>query len=182
MELKDKRIDKLLREKGYQDPEVFYGPISIWLITFCGYIFAPALGLLLGLIMTPWILLLLPYFFIAYLTNAWHCCCFALVEGKCCVINPNWPFRKFEVIAFDDIESVSIDKQHPGWKSFFTLFGSNYIEIHTGNDKKRFYCAYLELDAYDENMTEKTIEDFQYALECAGIPVQMNLQYNQGAT
>ena len=117
-------------------------------------------------------------FFFAYLTNAWHCCCFALVEGKCCVINPNWPFRKFEVIAFDDIESVSIDEQHSGWKSFFTLFSSNYIEINTATGKGRFYCTYLQLDAFDENFTIQTIEDFQYALERSGIPVQMKLEYN----
>lgn len=105
-------------------------------------------------------------------------CCFALVEGKCCVINPNRPFRKFEVIKLNDIESVSIDKQRRGWSSFFTLFGSNYIEVKTASGKQRFYCAYLQLDAFDENFTKQTIEDFQYALERAGIRVQMNLEYN----
>lgn len=178
MELKDKRVDKILLQQGYKDAEVFYGPISIWLITFVGYLLAPALGLLIGLITNPWILLLLPYLFIAYLFNAWHSSSFAIAAGKCCIINPNWPFRKFIAIDLKAIESAGGKKYHKKWMMVFAFSGSNYIEIKTDEGVQRFYCANLEADAYDENMTEKTIEDFLYALERAGIPVQMNLEYN----
>lgn len=178
-ELSDKRVDRVLLRKGYTDANIFYSPIGAWLTLLTGIIGAALIstGFIL-MFWSPWLLLLLPYLFIAYLLNAWHCCCFALVEGKCCIINPNWPFRKFEVIGLNDIESVSIDEQGKGWKKFFTLFGTNYIEVKTAAGKQRFYCAYLQLDAFDENFTKQTIEDFQYALEHAGIPVQMDLEYN----
>lgn len=180
MDLKDKRVDKILHRQGYKDAEVFYGPLSIWLITFAGYLLAPALGLLFGLMNNPWILLLLPYLFIAYLFNAYHSCSFAIAAGKCCIINPNWPFRKFVAIDLKDIESVGIKEYHKKWMMVFAFWGSNYIEIKSDQGVQCFYCANLEADAYDENMTEKTIEDFQYALERAGIPVQMDLEYNKG--
>ena len=177
-ELRDKRVDRILLRRGYPDANIFYSPIGAWLPLFIALIGTALISYgFIVMFWSPWLLLLVSYFFIAYLTNAWHCCCFALVEGKCCVINPNWPFRKFEVIAFNDIESVTIDEQHSGWKSFFTLFSSNYIEITTATGKERFYCTYLQLDAFDENFTKQTIEDFQSALERAGIPVQMNLEY-----
>lgn len=178
-ELSDKRVDRILLRKGYQDANIFYSPIGVWLTLFTGFIGTALLstGFIL-MFCSPWLLLLLPYIFIAYLLNAWHCCCFALVDGKCCIINPNWPFRSFEVIELDNIESVTIAERRTKWMMCFTLFHSNYIEMKTENGKKRFYCAYLELDAYDENFTKQTIEDFQYALERSGVPVQMNLGYN----
>ncbi len=147
------------------------------------YFFAGFVGIAIytGLIFvmsSPWTLLLLPYLIIAYLVNAWHCYSFALVEGKCCMINANWPFRKFRQIALNQIESVTINERRMKWMMLFTLPRSNYIELKTEKGRERFYCAYLELDAYDENFTKQTIEDFQYALERAGIPVQMNLEYN----
>lgn len=176
-ELRDKRVDQILLRKGYQDADIFYSPIGAWLTLFTGIIGTALLstGFIL-MFWSLWLLLLLPYIFIAYLLNAWHCCCFALVEGKCCVINANWPFQKFEVIELNDIESVTIDEQRSRWKSFFTLLSSNYIEVKTAAGIKRYDCAYLQLDAFDENFTKQTIEDFQYALERSGIPVQMNLE------
>ncbi|RYD98266.1 MAG: hypothetical protein EOP54_08200 [Sphingobacteriales bacterium] len=178
MELSDKRVDRILFRKGYQDANLFYSPIRVWVTLFTGF---AGIALLIGfvfLIGSPWILFLLLYLFIAYLLNARHCCSFALVEGKCCIINPNWPFRKFRVIELSQIESVIIDERHTKWMTLFTLFGSNYIEVKTAVGIERFYSAYLELDAFDENFTKQTIEDFQYALERLEIPVQMNLQYD----
>lgn len=177
-QLSDKRVDRILRQKGYAGAAIFYSPIGAWLTLFTGFIGTAIIssGLIL-MFRSPWLLFLLPYIFIAYLLNAWHCCCFALVEGKCCVINPNWPFRKFKAIALSDIESISIGKQRMAWKSCFTMSGSNYMEMTTAAGKERFYCAYLQLDAFGENFTQKTIEDFQYALERAGVPVQMKLEY-----
>lgn len=174
-EVRDKRVDRILSRKGYQDANIFYSPIEAWVTLFSGLVGTVLLTGLIVMLWSPWLLLLLPYIFIAYLLNARQCCCFALVEGKCCVINPNWPFRKFVVIELSEVESVILDEQRSGWKSLFTLSSSNYIEVRTAAGVKRFYCAYLQLDAFDENFTKQTIEDFQYALERAGIPVQMNL-------
>lgn len=175
MQLRDKRVDRMLQEKGYTDAVIFYGPISIWLTLFAGYILAPALAILF-FVVGIWLLLLLPYLLAAYLVNARHSCSFALSEGKCIVINPNPPFRKFVTIDLEDIVSVEIGESRKKWPVLFTLFGDNYVEIKTGKETRRFYCAYLEQDAFDENFTEKTIEDFQYALEQCGIPVSIDLE------
>lgn len=175
-ELSDKRVDRVLLRKGYTDANIFYSPIGAWLTLFTGFIGTALLST--GFILmyySPWLLFLLPYLFIAYLLNAWHSCSFALVDGKCCIINPNWPFRIYREIGLHQIESVTIDERRTIWMMCFTLFGSNYIELNTGKGTERFYCAYLQLDAYDENLTRQTMDDFKYSLESAGIAVQMNI-------
>jgi len=177
-EVRDKRVDRILRRKGYQDANIFYSPIEAWVTLFTGLVGTVLLTGLIVMFWSSWLLLLLPYIFIAYLLNARQCCCFALVDGKFCVINANWPFRKFRQIALNQIESVTINERRMKWMMLFTLPRSNYIELKTEKGRERFYCAYLELDAYDENFTKQTIEDLQYALECAGIPVEMKLEYN----
>jgi hypothetical protein len=51
---------------------------------------------------------------------------------------------------------------------FFGLINCNYIEVIIEEKKVRFYCEGLELtDDYNEhgNVTEKTLDDFNYALK-----------------
>ena len=61
----------------------------------------------------------------------------------------------------------------PAW--IFLIFKSNYIEVYFNNKKGRFYCSSLQLDSFDENWTEKTIDDLQYSLLKKGIMIEFRL-------
>jgi hypothetical protein len=56
-------------------------------------------------------------------------------------------------------------------------FTGNYADIKTNNGITRYYCIGLEADAYDENLTEKTIDNFEMALRKNGIYVQSSIEY-----
>ena len=54
------------------------------------------------------------------------------------------------------------------------LFDCHFIDVFSNNKRQRFYSIYLELDTWD-NLTEKTIEDFDYSLKKNKIVTEFNL-------
>jgi hypothetical protein len=80
-------------------------------------------------------------------------------------------------IDLNDILNVTIDTKKRKWPQAFILFSENYIEVTTRNKSQKFYCTGLELDSYDENWTEKTIEDLDSNLKEKGIPTDFKLTY-----
>ena len=59
--------------------------------------------------------------------------------------------------------------------SLFGIFGGNYLELIEEGKTRRYFCIGLETDAYDENFTEKTIEEFYQWLKRHGIITRYNL-------
>jgi hypothetical protein len=175
--LKDKRVDKMLRSKGIMDADIFYSPIKCWLVLLL------LLGLQMGIIVimilnTVYSLLLIPYFIISYFVNAYYNNSFALHEDKITIINPNFPFRQITTIDIQDIQCIVIDRDKRKWTPWFILiFRQNYLLIKTNNKKMKFYCSGLEIDCYDENWTEKTIDDLETELRQKGISTDFKLTY-----
>lgn len=98
-----------------------------------------------------------------------------LVKNELIIINPYFPFQNFEVFQMNDIKLIKIDKSSflPAW--FFLIFKSNDVEIYLENENKRFYCTSLQVDCYDENWTEKTMDDFKYSLLKRGVIIELGL-------
>lgn len=75
---------------------------------------------------------------------------------------------------FSDIDQIIIDKSYMRYITWIFLTSGNYVDIVARGKYKRFYCTCLQLDAYDENMTELTIDDLHYALKDKRIPIAFN--------
>jgi hypothetical protein len=165
--LTDRRIDKYLLQNNYDLAEcmLFYSPISGFLFYF---------GLAIGFTMPFCIYLLVIvfkylYFFgvyciaqylaLAYLNNS-----FVIIAEKLVVINPNFPFKTVKVYELKQIEQVKIASERTFITWLLLIFRPNYVEIYTAKNVQRYYCLFLQEDAYDENITKKTIEDLDIAL------------------
>ena len=110
------------------------------------------------------------YFLSAYLNNS-----FVIVKDELIVINPNFPFKKITVYKLCNIEKIRIDKSSPfifNW--IFMLLECHFIDVLINNKRQRFYCIYLELDNWDDHLTEKTIEDFDYTIKKNKIVTEFN--------
>ena len=171
--LKDKRVDKMLRSEGITDADIYHSPIKCWLVMLLllccqGWVFFTFLT-------TTYSFLLIFYLIISYLVNAYHNNSFALHEDKITVINPNFPFRQIITIDIQDIQCIVIDQGTRKWTLWVMLFGENYLLIKTNNKNMKFYCSGLEIDSYDENMTEKTIDDLGEQLRQMGISTDFKL-------
>ncbi len=174
LNLKDKRVDKILQSKGIATPEVYYSPVKtlpVALMMMVLFLF-PAIFLFP---FNKYGLLLLPYLPFIYLVFAYHNTSFALHDEKLTMINPNFPFKRVETVDLSAIELITIDKRFIHWHLLFLLFGRNYVMIKTKQGVKKYHCACLELDAFDENWTEKTMDDFHLRLKEKGLPVVFNL-------
>ena len=91
-------------------------------------------------------------------------------------INPNFPFKKITIYDFAEIEKIKIDDSKLKVISWVLLiFSSNYIEISTNENTERFYSIFLQPDAFDENLTEKTLDDFNAVLCGKHILTEFNL-------
>jgi hypothetical protein len=171
---KDKRVDKMLRSKGVIDADIYYSPIGIWLMLWL--LLLPSVWWLIYLLSsTVYGLLLLPYLIISYLLNAHHNNSFAFHQDELIVINPNFPFRHMTTIDVKDIKSITIDTRKREWILWFILFGENYLLLETKDKTMKFYCSGLELDGFDENWTEKTIETLHMKLKEKGISTDFKL-------
>ncbi|MEM8890179.1 MAG: hypothetical protein AAGD28_19550 [Bacteroidota bacterium] len=176
--LKDKRVDQILSEKGIQPAQIFYSPIIIWfafLFLLPGIIGLSLLGyfLLSGSadVYLAGLFLLSSYLIAAHLNNS-----FAINGDKFYVINPNFPFQKFQEFEFTKIYVVRIDQAKWGWLFFmFGYFGRNYVEVETAEGKFRFFCSGLDLDKFEENLTELCLDDLCLSLEEKDIPVEFKL-------
>ncbi len=172
--LKEKRVDKILRAKGINDAEIYYSPITTWLIVWL-LLLPSAWWFIYLLASTVYGFLLIPYLIISYLLNAHHNNSFAFHGDKLIVVNPNFPFRHVSTIDLMDIKLVTIDNKKRKWLLAFVLVGENYLLIETKDSVQKFYCSGLELDGFDENWTEKTIEDLDTILKKKGIPTNFKL-------
>lgn len=177
--LKDRRVDRMLINYGYDVTkcEIFYSPITVWLflcalllltlIPFSFYIFY--LAYLFAFYFISY--LIIGYLIVAYLNNS-----FVITEKKLLIINPNFPYRKFICYDLEQVNKIKMDSSKVLWiTSIFAHFGSNYIEIFTTKKVERHYCTSLDVDAFDENFTEKTIDDFCTSLKQHGVTVEFKL-------
>jgi hypothetical protein len=165
---KDKRIDRIIEKKGYSiaDCEIFYSPIKVSLthililllasFPYSFYVFVFPIYSLVYIVVA--------YLFIAHFNNS-----FILTNEQLIVINPNFPFQKIKTFDLLAINIIIIDNSHINkimW--ILGLIHCNYIAVIIEEKKVRFYCEGLELtDDYNEhgNVTEKTLDDFNYALK-----------------
>jgi hypothetical protein len=180
LKLDDKRVDKKLEKEGYHQSTIFYSPIQTWVlfIVMLSATSIPANGgvfyLLFVFPIYTTIYFLVSYLFAAYLNNS-----FIITKDKkeLLVINRNFPFYKFKTYQSADIETIRIDKAFFPFLSpliFFCIVFTHYVEIQTSTGKHRFYCVGLDTDCYDENWTERTLDDLPYALP-ENVKVIMNL-------
>lgn len=178
--LKDKRVDKILEKSGQNMAEctVFYSPI----VGFWAYfaIFIAVLipfslkiaGLILQYPRYVVLYLIVQYLALAYLNNS-----FVLTPKNLLVINPNFPFQHCTTYALDQVEKVTIDRSGFRWFSWILLiFTSHFTAISSRGATRRFYCMLLERDAFDENITEKNLDDFQAALTQQGVVLDFKLK------
>lgn len=176
--LKDKRVDRLLRQAGYEPEkcEIFYSPAKgIYFFLFWLAIF---LIIQIGFIFLFWryrvyllIYAVLTFLFAESLNNS-----FVLTEGQLVVIRPGFLFKRVKVYDLAAITKIKIDYSPMLWALVLFIGPSrNYVEVITENRTKRFYCISLEIDAFDENMTEKTIDNFHAALVKREVNVEFNL-------
>ena len=180
--LKSKRVDKQLQAAGYSDYEIFYSPLSVW-ATYCmllPYGFGGFLPIAYNFL-RPWIFpvaaFLAGYILIARSVASQLNNTFAITNNELVIVNPYFPFKKITSMKLDSILSVRISNQPFRLRKLFLCFDSNFIEIATQNgETTRFYCHGLEQDFYDENLTEKTIENLVYALEKRNIKVEYLLK------
>ena len=176
--LKDKRVDKILSKKEIEASQIFYSPIIIWfafLFLLPGIIGLSLLGhfLLTGVANVYLVMLFLvsSYLIAAHLNNS-----FAINGDKFYVINPNLPFQKLQEFEFSKIYVVRIDRAKWGWLFImFGYYGRNYVEVETAEGKFRFFCSGIDLDMFEENLTELCLDDLCLSLEEEDIPVEFKL-------
>lgn len=154
--LKDKRVDRILRKKGVHPIEypIFYSPINgcllylalvcVGIIPFTCYIFYYIGWAFYYYFWLASFIAIAFYLPIAYLNFS-----FVITKKSLYCINPNFPFNHFYKFDFLDIKRVVVYRDI-----------SNYIKVVTDKREYKFYCLFLERDAYDENITEYNIDDF----------------------
>lgn len=190
LQLKDKRIDKTLLKNGYDLKKctIFYSPIKMYFIFllmlfFAGgfyafyafyflYEFVALLTSFIGVIFIFLAYITISLLLVFKLNNS-----VVLTDDELVIINPNFPFKKISKYRFRDIIGVKIDnyKRFTFLTFIFLLFDSNFIQIKLKNQSKRYYCIFLNVDAFDENWTELTLDDLHYSLENKELNVEMKL-------
>jgi hypothetical protein len=178
MNLKDNRVDRMLAARGIESVDVYYSPIASWI-----YCLIMLIGVTLPLFFQFDLLLFYPLFLIyplsGYLVAGYLNNSFAITEKQIHIINPNFPFRQFKSYFLSEIELVTIDKTTMKWHHIFCVLGDNYVAIKSGSNADKYFCAGLELDAFDENWTEKTIDTFDHTLRQKKVPVRFKLDHDQ---
>jgi hypothetical protein len=177
--LKDRRVDRVLAKQGYEAEqcEIFYSPITAW-ITYLAILLTIPLPFAIDYFSFLYrnftyfcLYLLVGYLMGAYLNNS-----IVLTKNELVIVNPNFPFRHSVIYKLEEISYLKIDQSKWLWPAFvFAHGGGNYVEISTGDTTRRFYCTCLQLDAYDENLTEKTMDDLRFALRERNVPHEFNL-------
>lgn len=175
MKLKDKRVDKMLAQNGVQNAETFYSPVQIWLY-FILMILLPGIGIVIPALGLWGIGIVLVYTCLSYLLYVQRSNSFALTEDTFYILNPSWPFGRLESCRLEDIHMITFGEDKIPWlRRIFIWSDANFLEITTHSGTLKYACAGLELDAFDENFTEKTLDDLRYRLEARSIPVTWNL-------
>jgi hypothetical protein len=178
--IKDKRIDREIIKLGHipGECEICYSPIAAWLWP------SMLLWATVGLSLYPMVLhspvaimVVLCWFCLGYLLAARLNCSFVLTPRQMLAINPNFPFKKRIVCNFEDVKSIRIAKS-PSWHRVFIPFliaGSKFVQIRTVTQTHTCYCVELRLDAFDENFTEKSLDDLHVSLKNKGLNVEFLL-------
>ena len=180
LKLVDKNVDKILLNSGYEKPEIFYSPITS-LIAFW--------GMLISMILLPLTLLIIDilfskpsifiavllYMIIGYLVVSILNRSFAITDKELLVINSHFPFCGIESYKLEEISDIKISSSWALRLLIIFGFGNNYIKVKTKNQEKKFYCLFLEVDCYDENWTEKTLDDLENALKLKRINVKLEI-------
>ena len=185
MNLRDKRADRMLQSATNAHCEIFYSPIQGWVV-FWGLLGMAFLGggsvlfILLvqyiGDYILPIILSIPLYFFAGYLIAGKLNNSFAIAAEGVWIINPNWPWRKGEFIVWKSIEKIKIGENKKYFLArFFGMSELNYLEIKTGDRLTTFYCAGLGIDCFDENFTEKTLDDLKMTLEKKELKIEWTI-------
>lgn len=173
--LKDKRVCKMLHSKGIMDADIYDSPIHPWFIFLL--LISPLIYPISLYFYIKYAIFFVPYFIFSYLLNAYHNNSFALYEDKLIVINSNFPFRNLKIIEIKDIQKITIDEGKGKWIWMLCLlFGNNYLNIEMGEKTETYYCSALQVDCYDENWIEKTMDDFECSLKEKGIEVDFRLE------
>lgn len=164
--LKDKRVDKMSAAKGITQGKMFYSPISMWFTTAALFIGSLAMcGLIFGILFNKELLLLfLLYLALSFLVTSKLSHSFVITDETLIVINPNYPFRRWVVFQKKEIKKVVINHSHHGWYYLFLVMEQNYVIIETQDTTEKYYCVGLLEDTFDENYTEKTLDDLGDAL------------------
>ena len=171
-QFKGKGVEKLLNKKGYNNYELYFSPFSAWLY----YLLLLSIA---GFPLTSYLFIywdfLLAYFLFGFIISADLNHSFAITKNELIVINPNFPYKHITRYAWEDIKKIKIDRSKWYLLLWIIFSGGNYIEIYGKNFKKRFFCVNLQIDCYDENITEKTMDDFVSALSGRNILIEFNL-------
>ena len=176
-EYKDKRVDKILEVQGItiDSKYIFYAPIKVgFVMYFLVYVMLSSVGLGLGSLVygiIKWdfdfailnhlfVAAALPFFYLfwAKMSNS-----FVVSEDAIYIINPNFPFTSFRKIEKNQVKRVLVGRNNFfGLSYLFLSFHNHYVEVYVGEKDYRFYCAPLQVDAFDENWTKKTLDDLYY--------------------
>ncbi|MEM7654925.1 MAG: hypothetical protein AAF399_02255 [Bacteroidota bacterium] len=98
---------------------------------------------------------------------------FAITENDLWIINPSFPFRSIQSVLIAEITQLTLKRSYPGWiLSPFGLFGVKEFRLQTESFRKKLLFTGLNLDAYDESWTEKTLDDFHHTLVKRGVRVE----------
>lgn len=185
---KDKRIDKFLTDNNYSNYQIYYSPIKSWVfglsfillttLPFSIFFYFDILRLLTTNIFLC--IALVSFLSIGYLINSYYNNSFVVLEHQLLVINRNFPFFRFKTYDFKDLKEIEINKGKSIFMNliswFFMIFGSNYVRIKTHkNVNKKFYCINLDVDCYDENWTEKSLDDFYNNLKNRNVRVDIKI-------
>lgn len=180
-EYKDRRVDNLLGKRGYSPAKIFYSPIKVWIIgSFIILLMILSFLIPVAPKLLPFIntfkelifCLVLVYGIISYMVAASLNNSFIVQEEKFIVVNPNFPFKKVRIYPIQDIQQIKMSGAP--WMSLAILFGplgNNYIEVECSLGKTKYYCAGLDLDCFDENLTKLTLDDLHSELGKENIPV-----------
>lgn len=178
LQFKDSRVEHRLAEEGLIDCEIFHSPIQSWLF-LVGILSIASLTADGGILMLLWKypFYTIPCISVSYLFAAFSNNSFAFTSEKLIVINPNFPFQRLISYDLKNITQIKIDKsKHLVYLSWlFCISTTNYVEVYTKKKVNRFYCSGLDVDCYDENWTEKTLDDLYSTALSNEIKVIFNL-------
>ena len=90
------------------------------------------------------------------------------------VINSHFPFQNIQIFPLHEIKNIKISSD---WRMrIFLMFGgfhSNYIQIETMSQKKKYYCLFLDFDCHDENWTDSNLDDLEQDLKIREVQAEL---------
>lgn len=172
LNLKDKRVDRMLNARGLHGADIYYSPIQSWLIMLL-LVLTPVVFIGVGLSWALWYgAAVVVYLLLSYLANARLYNSIALKDDRLIIVNPNFSCRQVVLYDKQSITRIVI-AEYKGrqWLGWLLVFKGNYLQIECEGGVYIYHCSGLELDAFDENWTEKTIDTLADKLTELGYPV-----------